>query len=144
MRRSLQPSLLLLGATVLLFAVLAVPDAARAAPAETSDAAAEPDIGTSEAPREIGALLSLLRVSDCRFERNGHWYDGPRAADHLQRKLDHAVARRRAIPSAEAFIDGAATRSSFTGRAYHVRCGEAAVLTSAAWFHARLRELRTH
>ena len=138
MRRSLQPSLLLLGATVLLFAVLAVPDAARAAPAETSDAAAEPDIGTSEAPREIGALLSLLRVSDCRFERNGHWYD------HLQRKLDHAVARRRAIPSAEAFIDGAATRSSFTGRAYHVRCGEAAVLTSAAWFHARLRELRTH
>ena len=75
---------------------------------------------------------------------SGRWYDGERAADQLQRKLDHAVGRRQPIPSAEAFIAGAATRSSFSGRVYHVRCGDAPVVTSATWFHARLRELRSH
>ena len=63
-----------------LFAALALAPGAGAAPA-----AGGSDVPTSEAPREIAALLSLLRVSDCRFERNGRWYDGERAADHLQR-----------------------------------------------------------
>ena len=120
-----------------LFAALALAPGAGAAPA-----AGGSDVPTSEAPREIAALLSLLRVSPCRFERNGRWYDGERASAHLQRKLDYAVARGLPVGTTEQFIDAAATRSSLTGRAYAVQCGEAAPVPAAAWFRARLAELR--
>ena len=99
-------------------------------------------VSADEARREIAALLSLLRVSPCRFERNGRWYDGERASAHLQRKLDYAVARGLPVGTTEQFIDTAATRSSLTGRAYAVQCGEAAPVPAAAWFRARLAELR--
>ncbi len=107
-----------------------------------ADAGGSP-VPASEAPREIAALLALLRASPCRFERNGRWYDGEKAAAHLQRKLDYAVGRGQALGSTELFIDMAATRSSFSGRPYRVQCGEAAAMPAATWFRARLRELRT-
>lgn len=126
------------------------PTQAAAAPALVAVQAATPPAATattpvpaSEAPREIAALLSLLRVSPCRFERNGRWYDGAKAAAHLQNKLDHAVGRGIAPDSSERFIEEAASRSSLSGRPYRVKCGDAAPIPAATWFRARLRELRT-
>ena len=98
---------------------------------------APPDV----AEREITALIEGLRDSPCRFQRNGRWYDGPRAAAHLQRKYDY-VRDRGGVDSAEAFIDLAASRSSFTGRPYQVQCGKESAMESAAWFRARLGLLR--
>lgn len=95
----------------------------------------------SEAEREIAALIDGLRDSPCRFERNGRWYDGERAAAHLRRKYDYARERGKA-GSAEDFIELAASRSSFTGRPYRVQCGEEAAMESSAWFLSRLALLR--
>lgn len=100
-------------------------------------------ISAQEAPREIAALLSLLRSSTCRFERNGRWYDGERAAEHLQRKLDYATGRGMAPASAEEFIEKAATRSSFSGREYRVQCGDAVAIPARTWFVAALKQLRS-
>lgn len=95
----------------------------------------------AEAEREITALIDGLRDSPCRFERNGRWYDGEKAAAHLRRKYDYARERGKA-GSAEDFIELAASRSSFTGRPYRVQCGEQAAMESGAWFLARLALLR--
>jgi len=113
MRSTLAIALKLLAATMLLFASLAVPPRAFALPSTTSATIVVQDgrpvvLAAGEASREIGALLSLLRNSTCRFERNGRWYDGERAAEHLQRKLDYATGRGRVPASSEQFIDEAA------------------------------------
>ena len=113
--------------TLLLALVLAAPLPVQAAP--------------PEAEREITALIDGLRDSPCRFQRNGRWFDGARAAAHLRRKYDH-VRDRGGVDSAETFIEVAATRSSFTGRAYRVQCGESAAMDAAPWFRARLALLR--
>jgi hypothetical protein len=95
----------------------------------------------ADAEREITALIDGLRDAPCRFERNGRWYDGERAAAHLRRKYDY-VRERGGVESAEAFIELAASRSSFSGRPYRVQCGEETAMESGDWFRARLALLR--
>ena len=90
---------------------------------------------------EIAALLDRLAASGCRFQRNGQWYAGERARDHLQRKLDY-VTKRTTLTSAEQFIELAATRSSLSGQAYQVQCGEAPAVASSAWLLEELGRLR--
>lgn len=150
MRSTLAVALKLLAASLLLFASLSVPPraawgASSFLPASTlvMQGGRQVALGAGETSREIGALLSLLRNSTCRFERNGRWYDGERAAEHLQRKLDYATGRGRVPESSEQFIDEAATRSSFSGREYRVQCGDGAPMPSRVWFLAALRQLRT-
>lgn len=91
---------------------------------------------------EIDALLAALGDSGCRFERNGDWHDAAEARVHLQRKLDHLL-KRGAVGTAEEFIERAASRSSISGDAYHVKCGDAAPVASGEWLSGRLAELRT-
>src|SRR5688572_30123115 len=141
MKTTLAAALRLLAVAMILFAVLAVPAPPAAAAAAATAAVAE-DVPARDAQREIAALLAFLRASPCRFERNGRWYVGERAADHLQRKLDYAVGRGMA-GTTEAFIDKAATRSSFTGRPYRVQCGDVPPVPARDWFRAVLEDLRT-
>ncbi|MBT9569389.1 MAG: DUF5329 domain-containing protein [Thiobacillus sp.] len=91
---------------------------------------------------EIGALLSKLAASECRFKRNGSWHTSIEARDHLQRKFDY-LAEKGAVNSAEQFIERAATRSSLSGQAYKVQCGNHAAVPSGAWLTSLLRTLRT-
>lgn len=102
-------------------------------------AAAAPPAATARA--EIGALLTALGDSGCRFERNGEWYGADEARAHLQRKLDHLLTRD-AVTTAEDFIERAASRSSVSGRAYQVKCSDAAAVASGEWLSAHLAELR--
>ncbi len=104
-------------------------------------AASAPAATAPAVDAEISALIADLRDSGCRFQRNGRWHDAKRAAAHLQRKYDYARDDAD-IPSAEAFIDGAASRSSLSGRAYRVQCGDAAEEDSRGWFLRRLQALR--
>lgn len=95
----------------------------------------------AEAEREIGALISALGTSACKFERNGTWHDASAAQAHLRKKYAY-LHKRGLAPDAEAFIERAASTSSLSGKAYRVRCGAAAPVASAAWLRARLDAIR--
>lgn len=91
--------------------------------------------------REIVGLIDALAHSGCQFERNGRWYDADRARAHLQRKYDW-LRKRDLVATPEQFIERAASRSSLSGKPYHVRCPGKPVQESATWFDAVLRRLR--
>lgn len=94
-----------------------------------------------QARREIGQLMGALSSSSCEFNRNGNWYDAAQARTHLQRKYDYLL-KKNLVDTAEQFIDRAASRSSFSGKAYRVRCPGRPEQDSAAWFQAQLQRLR--
>ena len=92
--------------------------------------------------REINHLLIFIGSSQCEFFRNGTWHSGAEAADHIKGKYDY-VLRRGRIKSTEDFIALAASKSSISGKAYKVRCGEQE-LTSAGWLSAELGVYRNN
>src|SRR4249920_3113176 len=73
---------------------------------------------------EVNALLAGIEASGCTFHRNGTWHDSKAAAAHLRDKYDY-LAARDLIVTTEDFIERAATRSSLSGQAYEVKCGDA-------------------
>jgi hypothetical protein len=89
---------------------------------------------------EIDALLAALQTSGCEFQRNGSWHGAAEARTHLLRKLEY-IEKRSTLPSAEKFIELAASSSSASGRAYEVRCN-GAVQPSAQWFGKQLQKIR--
>jgi len=91
---------------------------------------------------EIDALIAALAGSGCEFQRNGSWHGAARAKAHLQRKYDW-LRRRGLADTPELFIERAASRSSTSGRAYRVRCPGQPETSSAEWFDARLKRLRS-
>lgn len=100
--------------------------------------------GPTPAPvrAEINALMTRLESSGCQFNRNGDWHSGAEAKTHLLKKLD-AVERQTTVAKTEQFIELAAARSSMSGRAYEVRCGQAAAVPSASWLTSQLQALRS-
>jgi hypothetical protein len=90
---------------------------------------------------EIDALLSSLQSSACQFNRNGSWFSGAEAKDHLLRKLKY-IERRDSIQSTEQFVALAASRSSSSGQAYQVRCDGQAPVASQTWLIRRLAIIR--
>lgn len=90
---------------------------------------------------EIQKLLSTLENSGCKFNRNGHWYDGADARQHLQRKLDY-LQDHMLIQSAEDFIRDGASTSSSSGKAYQVQCHSSAAVSSQEWLTETLKKLR--
>jgi len=102
-------------------------------------AIAQADDARASMEREATALFDALRTSGCEFNRNGTWHDGAKAAQHLQRKYEHL---RGKVGTTEEFIEQGATASSMSGKAYQVRCGEAAAVPSGEWLLEKLYELR--
>jgi hypothetical protein len=90
---------------------------------------------------EIHLLLSKLQTSGCEFDRNGSWYRADEAKGHLLRKLEH-IEGKRVIQSAEQFIELAAAKSSSSGKAYQVKCGNEPTIESKAWFIKQLDIIR--
>lgn len=91
---------------------------------------------------EVDSLLASIESSGCSFFRNGTWHDSKAAVAHLRDKYDYMTARGL-IVSTEGFIEDAATRSSLSGRAYEVKCGDGAAVTSNRWLHDKLAHLRS-
>ena len=90
---------------------------------------------------EIGFLLTYVGTSGCDFYRNGRWYDSKRAEAHLRSKYA-TISAGGGIDTAEDFIEKAATKSSFSGRAYEVRCTGAAIESSHDWLTEALSQYR--
>jgi hypothetical protein len=89
----------------------------------------------------VELLLGRLQASACRFKRNGSWYSGRQARDHLTRKLNYLAARNR-VNSAEQFIELGASASSFSGRPYLVQCADQPAVRSRGWLLTELQALR--
>jgi len=97
----------------------------------------------AEPPRtkaEIAHLFAALETSNCQFNRNGTWYNAKEATAHLTTKYKY-LQDKDLVPSAEKFIERAATQSSISGKAYQMKCADA-VQPSAPWFVALLMKYR--
>jgi len=90
---------------------------------------------------EIDALMSKLQSSGCQFNRNGSWYTGAEAKDHLLKKLSY-FEDHGDVKSTEQFIELAATKSSMSGKAYQVKCGAEPAVESQRWLSTQLTALR--
>ena len=99
------------------------------------------DEPSTVARKEISHLISHLGSSGCQFQRNGSWYTSSRAVSHLTGKYEYLL-KRGLVPSAEAFIERAATESSVSGRPYLVKCGQAPPVPSASWLREELAKFR--
>ena len=91
---------------------------------------------------EIDALMAKMNASGCQFERNGSWHSAADAQAHLARKLAYIEKRRETLASTEQFIELAASKSSFSGKPYRVKCGGAEALPSREWLNRELKALR--
>ncbi|HKU87319.1 MAG TPA: DUF5329 domain-containing protein [Casimicrobiaceae bacterium] len=96
---------------------------------------ANPD---ASAQREIDHLLVFVAGSSCTFVRNGTDYPAQKASEHLAGKLQYTASR---ITSAEDFIRDLASRSSVSGQAYRVKCGEAD-MPAGVWLTEELHRYR--
>ncbi len=90
---------------------------------------------------EITHLLDAVESSSCEFLRNGRWYDARQAATHLRNKYQLLSAAGQ-IDTAEDFIAKAASKSSFSGQPYGLRCAGGALVASAQWLTAVLARYR--
>jgi len=91
-----------------------------------------------ETEREITQLLDFIGSSSCEFERNGTTYTPIEARSHIELKYRNT---RGYIDNSEDFIKYAATKSSFSGRTYTIRCGEQEQ-TTATWLQQALKRIR--
>ena len=94
-----------------------------------SDAAAEDET------QVIEHLLAAVGSSGCTFIRNGKEYPADDAEKHLRMKYRRG---KRWAPTAEKFIDRIATKSSFSGKPYYIRCGDMAARPTSEWFREEL------
>ncbi len=91
------------------------------------------------AQAEIEYLLGFVGMSGCQFYRNGTWNDATAAQAHLRYKYEVLSSR---IKSAEDFIDKAATKSSLSGQAYAIGCGDGSTMSSSQWLLDALARYR--
>ncbi len=82
-------------------------------------------------------LKSVENLEGAVFIRNGTEYKPKDAVSHLRMKLDKAGDK---IKTAENFIDGLASKSSVSGKAYQIRKSDGTKVTTSAFFYARLKE----
>lgn len=88
---------------------------------------------------EIDFLIGAVAGSSCTFIRNGKEHDAEAASEHLQMKRKRG---KRYYDSTEEFIERIASKSSWSGRDYLIRCGSGATQTANAWFSSKLDEYR--
>ena len=91
---------------------------------------------------EIAHLFTVLETSNCQFYRNGSWHDAKEASAHLSTKYKY-LQNLNLVPSTEKFIERAATESSFSNKAYQIKCADNLAQPSAPWFQAVLLKYRS-
>ena len=88
---------------------------------------------------EIDHLLATVAGSGCTFIRNGKEYEATDAHDHLAMKRRRG---KRHFDSADEFIERIASSSSWSGKPYHIRCGDDEAVLAGEWFSQLLAEYR--
>ena len=82
-------------------------------------------------------LQTVESLKGAAFIRNGTEYNAKDAGKHLRMKLKMAGDR---VKTAEDFIEGCASRSSFSNDAYKIRLSDGTITETAPFFRAKLRE----
>jgi hypothetical protein len=90
---------------------------------------------------EVAHLLGAVEQSQCRFNRNGSWYDAKSARKHLASKFEY-LDKKDMLPSAESFIKLGASSSSSSGKAYMMACSGQQPVSSAVWLIEELNKYR--
>ncbi|WP_137938934.1 DUF5329 domain-containing protein [Chitinivorax sp. B] len=90
--------------------------------------------------QEVDVLLKRVEQSGCIFVRNDDPHPAKEAADHLRLKLAKAGDKLR---TADDFIDYLATKSSWTGKPYTLRCAGRPDVQAGQWLKAELKQYRT-
>ena len=88
---------------------------------------------------EIDYILNAVAASNCVFIRNGKEHEPEAAKDHLNLKRRRG---KKYFSSADEFIENLASSSSWSGKPYHIRCGEEEQQLAKDWFNAVLAEFR--
>jgi len=91
--------------------------------------------------QEINHLLRFIGESGCEFKRNGSKYDSKAAEAHVRGKYDFMVRMGR-VDATKDFIDGAASKSSFSGTPYEIRCGDNLPMVTSLWLNDELARYR--
>jgi hypothetical protein len=99
--------------------------------------AATPEITKAE----VVHLLGAVEQSQCRFNRNGSWYDAKSARKHLASKYEY-LDKKDMLPSTESFIKLGASSSSSSGKAYMMACSGQQPVPSAVWLVEELNKYR--
>ena len=94
-----------------------------------------------KAQAEIAHLLDYVATPGCQFNRNGSWHEGADARAHLRKKYDYLL-KRDMVPTAESFIERAATESSMSGKPYQVKCRGGQAVASGPYLTAELKRFR--
>ncbi len=96
----------------------------------------------SMAKQENSHLISYLKDSGCRFNRNGTWYSSADAVDHLNKKFQYLLDKGM-VSSAEDFITRAASESSISHKPYLVKCSTNPAVKSGPWLKSELIRYRS-
>lgn len=90
--------------------------------------------------KKIDYLVHVIaELKGAHFIRNGISYDAGKAAEHLQRKLEHAGEK---IETAEQFITEVGTASSLSGKKYLIELDGGKTVESAEFLREKLAEFR--
>ncbi len=88
--------------------------------------------------QEIAYLLGFIEQSGCAFDRNGTVHAPAEARSHIKMKYDYA---KKWISTTEDFIEYTATKSSMSGKLYHVICNGQRI-PSGEWLLEALADYR--
>jgi hypothetical protein len=88
----------------------------------------------------IDYLVEYVRSSDVVFIRNDKEHSPEDAASHMLKKYKYA---KRKVKAPEDFIKHCATKSTMSGKPYHVRLASGRTITSAEWLLSALEDYRS-
>lgn len=95
--------------------------------------------GDEQMQAEIDHLIKYVKVSDCKFIRNGKAHRPDEAVEHILKKYDHFEDR---IETTEDFIEYCASKSILSKQPYKIGCPGREVVESKRWFMEELERFR--
>ncbi len=87
---------------------------------------------------KINMLLEAIEKSDVKFIRNGEEWEPAKARKHLEEKLAKAGDK---VKTADDFISILASKSSTTGKPYHIKTSDNKTVESSIWLKDKLNEI---
>ncbi|WP_444918176.1 DUF5329 family protein [Microbulbifer sp. JMSA003] len=88
---------------------------------------------------EINHLMEFVSASECTFIRNDSEHTSQEAVEHMEKKYKYFSNK---IDSAEDFIRLSATKSTFSGKPYHIQCADKPKEESQRWLLNELARYR--